>query len=124
MANKLMGQAILVVNGLPVVNVKSISTTTRIAREVVKGMRPDGRPVGMVDGPEEYSIELELYVPASGPLPWKSITNGVLYLVGRDGVGSRELANGVFVTEVGLSVSESGAATQKVSAQALFLEAI
>lgn len=117
---KLTGQVVLVVNGLPIIHLKSVDGDTVTNRELVVGMSPTGQAVGFVDGTKEHSLSLECYVPKTGDVPWEDITGATIGIAPRDGGTPMTLYTGVFVEKVGVSYQEKGAAMRKIEAKALF----
>lgn len=107
-------QIILAVNGLPQIHLKSFNRRTRTGRQLVKGMSPDGNPIGHTGGTNEHDLTLEVYIPTAGDIPWESITGAVLTHVPREG-GAVETYLGGFVTEVGDRYDEDGKALRTIN---------
>lgn len=116
---KYTGQIILTVNGLPVLHVKSLDYRISTNRELVVGMSPTGMPLGHTGGSKEYSLTLEVYLPASGELvDWENLTEGVILATPRDGGAMAPIWTGCFTTEVGAQFSEKGAAVRRIEMMA------
>ena len=107
------------VDGLPIIHIQDLSEKTATNREEVVGMNPLGGPVGMVDGPKSYTLDVTVYVPKTGDISWENITNGTIARAGIDGGVPTALYQGVFVKDVSTDFKEKGAATRKISMGAL-----
>lgn len=114
MAAAFVGQILLTVQGLPVLHCKSARPRTRTGKKLVKGMSPTGTAIGHTGGTMEYELDLELYIPRTGDIPWERIEGAVLMYVPRDG-GTPTTYMGGFVTEVGETFNEDDSATRSVS---------
>ncbi len=119
MSGSHVSQIILIVNGLPIVHLRSYDYRVRTNRELVVGQTPSGTPAGFSDGTAEYSLDLEVYIPKTGDLDWDSISGAVIASMPRGGGAHAPLFQGVFVTEVGASFKEKGSAIRRISAMAL-----
>lgn len=120
MARRFSGQLLLVVNGLPILHVKQISEKSMYKRELVQGISIDDAPQGYVDGPEQHTLDIQVYVPVEGDIAWGAITDGVIAAVEKGGGSPRDLYTGVFVTEVGSESSDAGGPMiRSISAQAV-----
>lgn len=118
MAGTHNAQIILVINGLPYVHLKSLKEKEATNREAVIGMSPTGKPIGWTEGPREYDLDVDAYVPKAGDLPWAEITNAVISVIPRDG-GIPYVYTGVFVKEVSTSYQEKGQAVRSLTLGAL-----
>ena len=118
MASRFVGQIVLTHNGLPQVHVKSVDWSAKTNREPVKGMNPTGTALGYINGTYEYELNVEVYIPSAGDLPWETLTDGVLTITPRDG-GFSTLFEGCFVMEVSATYQENGAATRKIKMGAI-----
>lgn len=118
---ELVGRVILYVGALPVAQTKGISVSVNTGTKAVKGMAPNGLPIGTVAGTPEFTIDCDLYIPEGGEaVSWRTLQNAVLIVRPREGlVGPRFIFTGVFVMEMGLSFSEESEATRKVKLGAL-----
>lgn len=115
-----VGRVVLYVNGLPYAQGKNISSQVSTNRKVVKGMAPDGGPLGTVAGTPEITVDVTLYIPrVAEPIDWLQLTDAVMIVRPRDGVGPRHIFTGVFTMEVGQEWAEEGEATRKVKFGAL-----
>ena len=115
MAGQVVGQIILIVDGLPVIHLKSLDYTVNTNRELAVGMSPTGTPIGHSEGTKEYELEIEVYVPSTGDLQWEDISNGIIGLMPRDGGVLAPLFTGCFTTKVGTSFQEKGSSIRKIS---------
>lgn len=119
MAASFVGQILLIINGLPVIHVKSLDADTDTGRELVMGMNPLGGALGHSNGSAEYSLNVEVYVPRLVPdIPWENIDGAVIMIAPKDGGVPVKLYTGVFTTRVGFSSNEKGAATQRIDMKA------
>lgn len=115
-----VGRIILIVNGIPMAEAKSVNTRTSTGRKALKGMSLDGKPVGTVDGTYEYTLDCEFYIPKLGEkVNWDTLENAVFVIPARDGIGPIDLYTGVFCMENSGTYGESDEATRKVTLGAL-----
>lgn len=105
---------VLTVNGLPVIHCKSARPRTRTGKELVLGMSPDGAPIGNTDGSAQHTVDLTVYIPKVGDIPWELLEEAVLTIVSATG-GVPTVYSGGFVTEVGASYSEDAVATKDIT---------
>lgn len=114
MAATHVGQILLTVQGLPVVHCKSARPRVRTGKTQIKGMSPTGLPIGHTGGTATFELDLEVYIPRIGDIPWEHLEQAVVLIVPRDG-GVPSTYFGGFVTEVGEQYSEDDAATRSIS---------
>jgi len=119
MSGSHVSQIILVVNGLPIIHLKSYDYKVRTNKELVVGMSPTGEPAGTSDGTKEYDLDLEVYIPKTGDLQWENISGAVIGSMPRGGGVHAPLFTGVFVKDVGTSFKEKGSAVRRISCGAL-----
>lgn len=119
MASAFTGQLVLVLNGLPIIHLKSIDWECETNREPVVGMNPIGTALGSVDGTKEYSLSLEVYCPKTGDIAWEDINGAIIGAVPRDGGSPNTLFTGFYVQKVGAQFAEKGAAVRKIEGRAL-----
>lgn len=119
-----VGRIVLVVNGVPVAEAKSVNPREQTGRKVVKGMSPTGLPIGTVDGTPEFTLDCEFYIPKLGELvDWRNLTGAVLIIKPRSGGARIQTWTGCFCIDTALRYSEDGEATRSVTLGALgFLE--
>lgn len=114
MASQFKGQAVLFLNGQLITHVRRIEDEVSTGRQQIKGMSPDGNPIGWVDGTKSVTLNLDLFIPRSGEIDWANITDAVIYSVPRDGGTGARLFEGVVVENVGVTFEEEGAAMRRV----------
>lgn len=114
MAALFVGQILLTVLGLPIIHCKSARPRQRTGKQQIKGMSPTGLPIGHTGGTSTIELDLEVYIPRTGDIPWALLEDAVVMIVPRDG-GVPETYIGGFVTEVGEQYSEDDAATRSIS---------
>lgn len=105
---------VLTVQGLPIIHCRSARPRTRTGKQLVKGMSPDGAPIGNTDGSAEHTIDLTVYIPKVGDIPWAQLEEAVLTITPASG-GVPSVYSGGFVTEVGESYSEDDVATRDIT---------
>ena len=114
-----VGRIVLTLNGAPIAEAKSVRPRTMTGAKSLKGMSPTGKPIGMVEGTPEYTLDLELYVRTIATIDLYTLTNAVLTITPRDGVGRTTVYTGVFTIDVSEAYQEDGEATRSVSVGAL-----
>ncbi len=107
-------RVVLTVLGLPIIHCKSARPRTRTGKQLVKGMSPDGAPIGNTDGSSEHTVDLTVYIPKVGDIPWETLEEATLTIVSATG-GTPTLYTGGFVTELGESYSEDDVATRDIT---------
>lgn len=114
MAAAFAGQILLTVQGLPILHCKSVRRRTRTGKKLVKGMSPTGTAIGHTGGTKEHELDLEVYIPKVGDIPWEDLEQAVLAYVPRDG-GTPTTYIGGFTTEVGDTYNEDDSAMRSIS---------
>lgn len=113
MSQRFASQLLLVVNGLPILHVKKVSPKTTFKRETVQGITPDDEAIGWTDGPRDHALDVQVYVPTTGDIPWGELTDATIALQEKKGFKPSVLYTGCFVTEEGDEFSDEGGAMVK-----------